>query len=348
MQTLTREGTSIFPGASCSYPDIGRSAPSFAIAKYGLVDRPSIAVFNLPTHAAAAETYADAAEKVVPLISEWFGTPREKARTADLPDEKAAPFESGSLLFTPLAGIDPKLVGLSAAHQLTHAAFSSPRPWIDEGLAHFAQALFLEHGSSRQAALDYMGVHRAAFLAHEKGIDPSEDTRQALVNTTGEELYRSKALYVWWMLRDMIGEAALKKVITSYRPEQDTDATYMPRMIAVQTQRDLGWFFDDWVYHDHGLPDFKVESAFSTKTATGSYIVTITVDDLGAAGAEVPVIVRFAGGESTKRLEVRGKNKATIRVEVPAAPTEIVVNDGSVPESDVTNNVFKIEVAEKQ
>ena len=47
-----------------------------------------------------------------------------------------------------------------------------------------------------------------------------------------------------------------------------------------------------------------------------------------------------------KRLEVRGKNKAVIRIEVPQAPQEIVVNDGSVPESDVTNNVFKIDARE--
>jgi hypothetical protein len=30
-------------------------------------------------------------------------------------------------------------------------------------------------------------------------------------------------------------------------------------------------------------------------------------------------------------------------VEVPKPPQEIVVNDDSVPESDMTNNVFKIE-----
>jgi hypothetical protein len=30
-------------------------------------------------------------------------------------------------------------------------------------------------------------------------------------------------------------------------------------------------------------------------------------------------------------------------VEVPKAPEEIVINDGSVPESDITNNSFKIE-----
>jgi hypothetical protein len=34
-------------------------------------------------------------------------------------------------------------------------------------------------------------------------------------------------------------------------------------------------------------------------------------------------------------------------VEVPAEPQEIAVNDGSVPESDLTNNVFKIAAVEK-
>jgi len=154
-------------------------------------------------------------------------------------------------------------------------------------------------------------------------------------------------MYVWWMLREMVGEAALKKALAAYRPEQDKEPSYMPRLIAAQTQRDLEWFFDDWVYRDRGLPDFKVESAFSRKTMTGSFMLTITLDNLGNAGAEVPITVKFSGGDVTKRLEVRAKSKGVIRVEVPAAPQEIVVNDGSVPESDMTNNSFKIESTEK-
>jgi len=152
---------------------------------------------------------------------------------------------------------------------------------------------------------------------------------------------------VWWMLREMVGEAALKKALAAYRPEQDKEPSYMPRLIAAQTQRDLEWFFDDWVYRDRGLPDFKVESAFSRTTMTGSFMLTITLDNLGNAGAEVPITVKFSGGDVTKRLEVRAKSKGVIRVEVPAAPQEIVVNDGSVPESDMTNNSFKIESTEK-
>jgi hypothetical protein len=343
-----RSGT--FPSLQCSYQPVGLSVPAFAMANYGVVDRPAITVYNLPEHAAAAEDYANAAVKTAAFIAEWFGASRRKPETADLADPSAAPFESGALLLTPLTVADTKLAALVAAHQLVHAAFYSPRPWIDEGLAHFAQALYLEQQRGRQTALDYMGLHRAAFGEAEKQTTPStpaDDANRSLVNTPNEDLYRGKAMCVWWMLRDMVGDQALKKAIANYHPEQDKEPSYMPRLIEAQTQRDLEWFFDDWVYRDRGLPDFKVESAFSRKTMNGSYMLTITVDNLGSAGAEVPLTLRFAGGEVTKRIEVRAKNKGVIRVEVPAAPIELAINDGSVPESKLTNNTFKIEADQK-
>jgi hypothetical protein len=336
--------------ADCTYKSLGSMVPAFVMANYEVAERTGIAVHFLSGHDASAATYADAAEKVVPLVTDWFGAPRSKAETADLVDSSAAPFESGALLLTPLTGTDAKLAGLAAAHQLTHAAFASPRPWINEGLAHFAQALYLETLKGRQAALDYMGLHRSALNAAENGnqkqtIAPrsEDDANRSLVNTADEELYRSKAMCVWWMLRDMVGDQALKKALAAYRPEQDKEPSYLPRLIQAQTQRDLEWFFDDWVYRDRGLPNFKVESAFTRKLLPQGYMLTITVSNLGAAGAEVPLTVKFAGGEVTKRLVVRGKSNAVIRVEVQKPPEEIVVNDGSVPESDTTNNVFKIQ-----
>jgi len=78
----------------------------------------------------------------------------------------------------------------------------------------------------------------------------------------------------------------------------------------------------------------------------GAYVLTVTVENLGAAGAEVPLTVKFAGGEVTERLVVRGKSNSVIRVEVPKPPEEVEVNDGSVPESNATNHVFKIEAGD--
>jgi hypothetical protein len=333
--------------ADCTYLPLGRVVPTFAMANFEAVDRATVAVQYLHGHDLSATTYADATEKAIPFITEWLGAPRRKVTTADLADPNAAFFESGPLFLTPLTGADPKLAGLAAAHQLAHAAFFSPRPWINEGLAHFAQALYMEQVSGRLAALNYMGQHRSALSAAEKekptAAPRSEDeVNHSLVNTYDEELYRSKAMCVWWMLRDLVGEPALKKALAAYRADEDKEPSYMQRLIQAQTQRDLEWFFDDWVYRDRGLPDFKVASAFTRKTLPEGYLLTITVDNLGGAGAEVPLTVKFAGGEITKRIVVRGKSNGVIRVEIPQAPEEIVVNDGSVPESDRTNNVFKI------
>lgn len=336
--------------ADCTFQPLRLRVPTFTIGNYGTVNRASITVFNSPAHAASASQYADVAEQVAPVIASWFGPPPGKLQVADLADPDAASFGSGSLLLTPLAndGVQPS--GLAAAYEMTHVAFWSLRPWIDEGLAHFAQVLYLALEKGRRTALDYMASHRGALVQTENSTPESgsgEQESHSLINTADEIRVQSKAMSVWWMLRDMIGDAALKKAISLYRPEEDRDAPYMPELIQAQTQRDLSWFFDDWVYHDRGLPDFKVESAFASKLPNGTFMVTVTVDNLGSPGAEVPVIVKFPGGELSKRLEVRGKNRATFRMETSASPDEIVVNDGSVPESDVTNNNFSLQAQTK-
>jgi hypothetical protein len=61
----------------------------------------------------------------------------------------------------------------------------------------------------------------------------------------------------------------------------------------------------------------------------------------------VPVTLKMEDRQVTKRLEVRAKSEAVIRIESASTPQEIDVNDGSVPESHMSNNVYKIEIPEK-
>jgi aminopeptidase N len=240
---------------------------------------------------------------------------------------------------------DAKLIEINLVHELVHSAFSSPRPWIHEGLAHFAEAMYREQKQDgRAAAIDFLNLHRTAFVEAEKDVaaSPQKNLGQPLATTYDESYYRSKAVYVWWMLHDMIGDDALKHSIHRYHAADDKDPKYVEQLVAANAKRDLSWFFDDWVYHDRGLPDFRVLAAHPSNTTRGTTMVAVTIGNLGAAGAEVPITIRFAGGEITRRIEVRSKSNATTRVEVPGSPTEVVVNDGSVPETDLTNNVFKI------
>jgi aminopeptidase N len=260
-----------------------------------------------------------------------------------------------------MAAEDSKLAGINLVHELVHSALPSPRPWVYEGLAHFAEAMYRQQQGGRHAALDFLGLHRAAFLDSErevaaalkKNVEQKVVDRklegQPLSDTFDETYYRSKAAYVWWMLRDMAGDDALKQAIRKYRAEDDNDKDpkYVERLIEAAAKRDLGWFFDDWVYADRGLPDFRVQSVHPWQTDKGVQFVTVTLENLGHAGAEVPFTILFEGGEITKRIEVRAKSTATTRVELPRTASEIVVNDGSVPESDLTNNRFPIVAPQK-
>jgi hypothetical protein len=335
--------------AECDFSPLGFQSPSFVMADYAFLDAPQLQVFYREEHKDRAEKFAQAAAATAPFVSEWVGATRRKVLVAELFDPGASPFESGLLLLTPLGDTDPKLLQIAMVHELTHAAFSSDRPWIFEGFAHFMQAAYREQQQNREAALDFLGLHRAAVIDAEKATaSKSKDVASPegpLISTAVDAFYRSKAAYVWWMLRDMLGEESLKKALANYRPEQDKDPAYLQRLLEGQSKRDLQRFFDDWVYHDRGLPDLRVESAFPRKASQDNYLVTVTVENLGSAGAEVPVAVHFDGGVMTQRVEVRGKGKATVRVATPKPPKQIVVNDGSVPESDLTNNAFKVGAA---
>ncbi|HST11006.1 MAG TPA: hypothetical protein VLL05_11565, partial [Terriglobales bacterium] len=291
--------------------------------------------------------FVQAAAVAAPFVSEWVGAARGKVLVAELFDPGASPYESGPMLLTPLGDTDPRLLQVAMVHELTHAAFSSNRPWIFEGLAHFMQAAYREQQQNREAALDFLSLHRTAVMDAEKAIaSKSRDAaslEEPLISTAVDSFYRSKAAYVWWMLRDMVGEEALKKALANYRADQDKDPAYLQHLIEVQSKRDLQWFFDDWVYHDRGLADFRVESAFPRNASQNNYLVTVTVENLGSTGAEVPLKIEFDGGEITERVEVRAKGKATVRVATPKPPKQVVVNDGSVPESDLTNNALKVD-----
>jgi aminopeptidase N len=343
------------PASGCggvyTFSSLATIAPAFAVAPYIAVNRDSFSIYYLPEHKVGEEDYTLAIDLTTPFVTEWFGAPRGKEQLVDLADAEAAPFESGNILFTPLVHSDARLAQMTVVHQLTHAAFPSSRLWIYEGLAHFAQAAYRENESGRQSALDFLGLHRTALQDAEKAVAAEKRTNssadESLINTNTEEFYRSKAMFVWWMLRDMLGEAPLKKALTAYHADQDKEPSYMQHLLEAQSKRDLEWFFDGWVYRDRGLPDLKIDSAIPRETVGGGSIYTVTVINTGDVGAEVPVTLRMDGADSTERLQVNAKSKASIRMRAAAPVHEIVVNDGSVPESDLSNNVFKVDAVDR-
>jgi len=337
-------GTAMFSGTPSagkatkfSAPQSGLLEPTFVIANYQVL-KPAdgIRVFYSEGQKDSAEAYADVAARAEPLF-------KDEHRAADLdvislPDVEAQPFVTEGMLLTPLTSAMTNQAELAIVYAKARQLSRSPRAWIEDGLAHYAQAKFIEAQKGRQAALDYMKSHASGLVEAEKKADAA----RSLVTSPDDVFLQVKAMYVWWMLKDML-DKKLTDALLSYQAADDKDISYMPQLIAKDSQRDLQWFFDDWVYHDHGLPDFKVDSVFVTPIQTGGFLVTISIENLGTAGAEVPFVLQTKTTEIRKSLEVRAKSKASIRIETQSEPQQVTVNDGSVPETDTGNNVYKIE-----
>ena len=324
------------------------SAPAFAIANYQSLDRPTISLLHLPEDTSLARDYALAAEANDPLLHDWLGEPGQPARVVELTEPDANPYQSGAILFTPLRPAPTPTLQLLLLPTQVAARFHSPHLWIQEGMERFLQIVLVDNRSGRKAALDFLDEFREPLVQAEEAANPKTDAasktasdsnsaNNTLLNTSDELYLRGKGSFVLWMLRDMLGDQAMQSALAAYHPGADKDPSYLQRLLQTSSKRDLEWFFDDWVYRDRGLPEFHVESAYARPllSEAKSLLVTVTIEDRGHAGAEVPVLVQTPSGEKMMRVLVKAGEKGTGRIEVPVAPDKIVVNDGSVPEANV-------------
>jgi hypothetical protein len=333
--------------------------PAFAVlSNCDQLSRENVDITFTPDHSLIAKDYAAAAEASGPLLDEWLPVPSNRPiRIIELTERDASPYQDGSTLFVPLLSATQQNLQLLILPTQAAARFLTPRPWMQKGLGLFMQAMLERTPGGKEAALKFLDQYQGALakaeeIARSSGNKGSRhsDSDNTLLNTSDELYLRIKGGFVFWMLRDLLDDTALQHALAAYRGESDKEPTYFQKLLEAQTKRDLEWFFDDWVYRDRGLPDFRVPTAFTRKllSSTGQgneYQVTATIENLGDAGAEVPVIVATAKGEKTVRVVVRGHDKGYARVEVPELPTRVVVNDGSVPESDTSNNVYQFEAS---
>jgi Peptidase family M1 domain len=235
---------------------------------------------------------------------------------------------------------------------LSHAWFGSSHVWLDEGVAQFMSLLWIEQTQGREIAVQHLeqeantlALAEPAFTAN---AAPSSEG-QSLIRASDEIYYRTKAAAVLWMLRSIVGDAALQQALQAYRNDKlDNDPKEFQRVLEHSAKRDLAWFFDDWVYRDRGLPDLSIASVtprpldkIGNKGA--GWLVAIEVKNDGDAAAEVPVTLRSGTLTSTQRLRIAGRSSASTRMVFEGTPTEVIVNDGTVPEMTAMIHTRQIE-----
>ena len=293
-----------------------------------------------PQHATEAQDYARIIRETPSLVT---GRSKIPALLAELPEAQDSTFEADTMLLTALKPIDRKSLEVTLAYLLAHQSLWSPRAWIYAGAAHFAQALMRERQDGRAAAIAYMEQRLAALTLEDSGTADLVKSN-SLVNTTSEVFYRTKAMYVWWMLREIVGQRAVLDALQQYDFDSDKEPSYMQKLLEKNSHKDLEWFFDDWVYQDRGLPEFTISNGYARPSLQGIYLVSATIENQGGAAAEVPIIVHTQNGDIPSRIRVPAHVKTALRVEVSSRPLDVTVNDGSVPEVDRTDNTTSVRI----
>jgi hypothetical protein len=328
--------TASFPGVvnfSMPATRLGFGTLNLFLANRIAHDGNSVRILAADDDEANVQGYLTAATMVQPLIEQWLGSkPKEPLTIFDLPEKRDAAFEQGAVTATGLQAMEPQDLANALSHSMAHAYFQSPREWLNEGVANFVGTLWIEQTKGREAALEYLEASRGA-LALGEPASPGESPGQPLIEAADAVYYRNKSTYVLWMLRDLVGDKALSAALHAYDPKQDTTPEYFEHLLEQSSGKDLKWFFDDWVYFDKGLPDLSIVAVNpSASSQAGQFLVAIDLANDGYAAAEVPVTVRSRTASQIVRVQIPGRSKVTHRMLVQGLPTEVIVNDGVVPE----------------
>jgi hypothetical protein len=329
-----------YPGViTCSLPPtrLGFATPSLFLASGTISEDHGVRIYARSDDQTSAQSLLKAAATVQPFVSKWLGPqPKAPVTVIDLPESQDLTWEQGTLLLTAIKDQPSDSYAEMMSRALAHARFQSPRQWLNEGVATFIQTLWIEHSSTRTRALESLESQRRA-LALAEPATPGDSPGQPLIRASDPIYYRTKATFVLWMLRDLTADDQLAAALQAYNSAADTDPSYFQRLIERASDpgpnKDLQWFFDNWVYNDRGLPDLTIAAVHSSPASSpGLYLAAVDIVNNGYAETIVPVTVRSANNTLTERVLLPAQTRTVHRMLVQGLPTQVIVNNGIVPE----------------
>jgi aminopeptidase N len=203
--------------------------------------------------------------------------------------------------------------------------------WLSEGFATYFGNLFFERA-------DGVARFREITANSWRGYLQSQVKDLAIVDTTatpGNDLLQllnansyNKGGAVLHMARGLLGDSVFFAGIRRYYSRYTNGTARTPdlrRALEEQTGRDLGWFFEQWVYKP-GHPILSVSHTWDA--ATSEVVVTIEQTQKAAWPTfRFPLELGFTvnGTEVRQRAQVAARRE-TLRFRLPAAPTAMQID----------------------
>ncbi len=263
---------------------------------------------------AQAQAYGEEIGKILSFFTGLFGTAPTSSLTV-IETESGAPagYSGPGILFLSPGNIGTEVNSRGLANQIARqwwgqsvSAATRNHLWITNGMARYAELLYLEHtGGSSAFEMDLRNTYTEALTVDNPPLIQSarlEDYSPEFWALTG-----GKGAAVYNMLRQVLGEEAFWNSIKQFLQTfsgKSAGTEDLRQVTQKITGTDTGYFFIEWI-ESNGAPEFKLEYTIF-RTQKGFRVVGKVAQDLDTF--RMPVELRFEteGNPEMQTIEVVG------------------------------------------
>jgi aminopeptidase N len=214
------------------------------------------------------------------------------------------------------------------AHEIVHQWFgdmasekSFAHLWLSEGFATYLTDIYIEKKYGKDSAAKRLAEARMAVIRFtQSNSHPIVDSTKDLLSLLNANSYE-KGGWVLHMLRQEVGDSLFHRIIQTYYKDfkgSNADTRDFEAVAERVTQKDLRWFFDQWLYRP-GLPSLnsRVTEKNGELTVTiiqkgEPYQLPLEIALVSADGTRVIKEVLVRTNEESFTFKVAGKTNVEI------------------------------------
>lgn len=298
----------------------------------------SIMLYLKKNDASRASSYGAATEKILAFYAGKFGMlPTKRLALVEIDNSTVGGYSAPGVVALAARGftdpVDNDLLAHEIAHQWWRCLVSPATAndaFLDEGLATYSSALFIQDAEGETAFEDRMHTIAIDALTHENVLPIAQAGQLHPFSPEYQSIVFDKGAMVFHMLRWVIGDPAFFATLQAMAREDawKSITTAQFQKLAEQSgKQQLTYFFAQWV-DSTGVPQFKRQWAIY-RTQHGYQVVGKIQQDLDIFRMPIEVRVYVRGRRPVnQRIEMVGTT-ADFTVNTPAPPLQVVIDPAS-------------------
>jgi aminopeptidase N len=297
-----------------------------------------MALYMKPGHENLAASYGDTAAKILAYYSDEFGPlPSGHLAMVEIEDGTVGGYTSpgvvalASRAFT--SPVNYRLLAHEIAHLWWRCLVSPASPndaLLDEGLATYAAALYVQQIAGDAAFEDLMRETEVGALTHEDVAPIAQAGQLHEFTPEYQSIVFEKGCMVFHMLRWVMGDEAFRKTLRTMAQQyawKSISTDQFQRLAEGVSKQELTYFFAQWV-SSTGVPQFKRTWAVY-KLPKGYQVVGKVQQDLDIFRMPVEIRVMCQGSKPVnERVEMVGTT-ADFTINTRTKPLRVLVDPAS-------------------